>query len=655
MKTKNHFNFGTRDGFRRISSKKQPRQSEDVRRVKRVRLADVETEYPLSHKNNACLSDAQEPPSSRCSDPKTLEYAFYRKLREDAGHNFHSYQLLKNGKKQKESEANGCVRELDKVIEPNQAKFTSLFPLEITTPSELLCHSPSRASKKTGLDKPDEGIFCRKRHRLHQLAAASLNLDIEECQFKGCDLVSVLLQRLVPECDSRVEREQRSWHKTTAKATKPQSYINDPSYLSSRCTLEDKYVHFEPPRYARPNTSPFAVSYLKNNSPDCLSNREIAFSKLDIADSDYPLTGSHEKSLIEYEIKPENGMGFGIAPCLHSYQRSVLGFHPSTEFSFPDHGYFPVNINLKPSRSVYSTCNNSITYGEFPDTSLDLSSKSYEIFDGLIDANELKAGKGGCGYQVLDWDANRINNEEHFLISSDFEAIDMNINWMIPFHQREAQAEPLRLCSESALATWPCPDSNVRKFLFESCPVDVAGTQLANEKSCQLVRTDSLLSSPCNLSYFRTLEESNWLRGKLEGSSHCSPSCRDKCMNELFEEKVPSNTDSLLLYSRHDLDFEWKGLPISKFTAERSSFACFSIQALIKDITMLSGDITDVHLGSLHKPTTGVQLAKEMFLSPLSFRVSMDEKRSCPLLLDKSSWDRSEGAAHHVGKEHWPE
>ncbi|KAK9146303.1 hypothetical protein Sjap_006206 [Stephania japonica] len=682
MRTKNHLEFGSRDGIRRIFSKKHPRESEDVRRAKRVRFADVETDYPLSRKNNACSINAREPPPSRCADPKTSEYAFYRKLREDASHNFHSYQLLKHGNKQKESEANGCVRELDKLIEPNQAKFTSLFPFETTTPSELLCHSPYRASKKTGidtescrsitqntdadtpyseLDKPDEGIFSKKRRRLRQLAAASLNLNIEECQFKGCDLVSVLLQRLVPEYDasssnSCVEHEPRSRHKiSTTKTTKPWSpYKNDPCHLSSRGTLEDKNILFEEPSsYARPNTSPFAVSYLKNSSPDCLSNREIAFSKLGIVDSDYLLTGSHEKLLIEYERKPENGMDFGIAPCLHSYQRSVLGFHLSTEFSFPGHGYFPVNTNLTPARSLYSTCNNLITYGEFPDTSLDLSSKSYETFDGLVDANEPKTGKGGCAYQVLDWDANRINNEEHFSISSDFETMD--INWMTPFHQREAQAEPLRLCSEAALATWPCPDSQVCNLLFESCPVDVAGTQVANGKSCQLVQADSLLSSPCNLSYFRILEESSWLRGKHEWSSHCSPSLRDKCMNEVFEEKVPSNTDSLLLYSRHHLDFEWKSLPISDFTAENSSFASFSIQALTKDITMLSGDITDVHWGSLSKPTTEVQLAKEMFLSPLSFRVSLDEKWSWPLLLDKSSWDRSEGAAHHGGKEHWPE
>ncbi|KAI3943221.1 hypothetical protein MKW92_002887 [Papaver armeniacum] len=120
-----------------------PRQRPDMKRVKRVRFAETEVDCPVIGKPNPYALPAKALPPT-FEEPKTSEYAFYKKLRIDADGSFNSYTR----KKQDTPEANNPVRELSNTRNP--VKFDdlrrSLMPVAMVTPIKVRSPQMSRPS-----------------------------------------------------------------------------------------------------------------------------------------------------------------------------------------------------------------------------------------------------------------------------------------------------------------------------------------------------------------------------------------------------------------------------------------------------------------------------------------------------------------------------
>ncbi|XP_042489861.1 uncharacterized protein LOC122069841 isoform X2 [Macadamia integrifolia] len=182
----------------------------DTRRVKRVRFTDPDTVYQYNCKPDASSIPSKGTQSKKFDDPKTSEYAFYKRLRVGTERNFHFHN--QDGQLKK-VEASNCSGVVDHLAKYRCEDVRPLLPVMVT-PTELrssLCLGEASKNQVTvtipskHLEAPHnshEEIFPRKRRKLCQWVAETSSLDVDEISSKGYDVVSVLLQRLVPQSNA---------------------------------------------------------------------------------------------------------------------------------------------------------------------------------------------------------------------------------------------------------------------------------------------------------------------------------------------------------------------------------------------------------------------------------------------------------------------
>ncbi|XP_065873179.1 uncharacterized protein [Euphorbia lathyris] len=178
---------------------------------KRVKFTDLDS-YKLQESASVPQEKNEDP---RSGDPKTSEYAFFKKLKDDA-HRFHSHPPhqdkiqsvnLKASHHSRESSHKDSKPSLTKNVTPD-----NLSPC-ISPPDNASWKSDTKRAGTTSADicKLQEnmdqygapcknaGVFSRKRHKLSQVVAKTLSLEADELFSKGHDTVSVLLRKLFPE------------------------------------------------------------------------------------------------------------------------------------------------------------------------------------------------------------------------------------------------------------------------------------------------------------------------------------------------------------------------------------------------------------------------------------------------------------------------
>ncbi|PIA25721.1 hypothetical protein AQUCO_10800011v1 [Aquilegia coerulea] len=161
------------------------RESSETSKAKRVRFEDTDTLHPLTCNPNA---SGNLPPKSE--DPKTSEFALYRKFHEDTGHSFRSYQHHKQDKQLEKSDTCNHTKEVTKRFKLNHA-ITSLSPKENVTPLALVQPLPPQVSMNS--DKAF-GLSSRSNYKeLDDLRFSNeLASDRERCtQFPGWDTNSI--------------------------------------------------------------------------------------------------------------------------------------------------------------------------------------------------------------------------------------------------------------------------------------------------------------------------------------------------------------------------------------------------------------------------------------------------------------------------------
>ncbi|XP_058746615.1 uncharacterized protein LOC131619541 [Vicia villosa] len=160
-------------------------------------------------------------------DPKTSEYAFFKKLKKDASLKFSSGLVKEDGSlSSKKSESGECSKErtvdvrvgtmgcnsskinknlstfkMDSFLSPsvgawNKSDMYSMSS-KLKSSQGFGDTKPQRFSQE-GNQNEDGDIFSRKRQKLRQCVADTLFLNTEKLCSKGLDIVSMLLSRLFP-------------------------------------------------------------------------------------------------------------------------------------------------------------------------------------------------------------------------------------------------------------------------------------------------------------------------------------------------------------------------------------------------------------------------------------------------------------------------
>ncbi|XP_020539004.1 uncharacterized protein LOC105644442 isoform X3 [Jatropha curcas] len=161
----------------------------------------------------------------RSDDPKTSEFAFFKKLKEDAAHNSLPHSLSQNKNQSVKFKSTDCSRERASVIENKHNDFkSSSLPKNVTPDNFASFLSPlGNSSKKSGVDIKKSSttwidihsaqekvkeygnrcsnadVFTRKRQKLRQLVANTSFPEVDKLCSKGYDIVSALLSKLFPE------------------------------------------------------------------------------------------------------------------------------------------------------------------------------------------------------------------------------------------------------------------------------------------------------------------------------------------------------------------------------------------------------------------------------------------------------------------------
>ncbi|XP_075649098.1 uncharacterized protein LOC142619732 isoform X2 [Castanea sativa] len=141
--------------------------TKDISCRKRVKLTDLDVNIPLSCRRNASSTPLEGRLSPRSDDPKTSEFAFFKKLKENAGHKYQSHTLHKEENQSKKFKISDCSGGIPNSVKFSCKVFNSSLLAGNVTPNNFSSHlSPlGRQSKKSEGNSPEAyttsaGICC---------------------------------------------------------------------------------------------------------------------------------------------------------------------------------------------------------------------------------------------------------------------------------------------------------------------------------------------------------------------------------------------------------------------------------------------------------------------------------------------------------------
>ncbi|KAE9619420.1 hypothetical protein Lalb_Chr02g0152931 [Lupinus albus] len=188
----------------------------------KVMLAAPEKGSHSSHGLEDSYTPAWREKVTTYTNPKTSEYAFFKKLKKDAGLRVHSHPVQKDADQPKKPESSDCCRERTSDVGVDNKGFNSSRIIKDTStvktesffsPSDGAWNNSDAYSMSImqnefqscgGTFEPQGNqfmhgeTFSRKREKLHQCVADALFPDTEKLCSKGHGIVSVLLSRLFP-------------------------------------------------------------------------------------------------------------------------------------------------------------------------------------------------------------------------------------------------------------------------------------------------------------------------------------------------------------------------------------------------------------------------------------------------------------------------
>ncbi|XP_057964557.1 uncharacterized protein LOC131155441 [Malania oleifera] len=563
--------------------------------------------------------------SSYSDDPKTSEYAFFKKFKKDAGHTFHSYPLhtedpqlekfKRNSMRGRSCHSYEKDTQLEKfksrnsmgdisnmVHESCKSLKTSSLVKNVTPVNIHSFFSPLPIGgplENMGSQYQEENSFSLKREKLRQWAADASFPDIDELCSKGCDLVSTLLSRILPSGREKNHHSGPMLKQVDINAKsksfpfpEPDIYLKDVHWRHTRNLMESNFVEY------------------LDNGPSvwgCNGPRDLVLPNWDIVGSDCPITSCAYKNYHLY--------GYGESDC-----------------------------NL--DRKIASLCPKSSSAFDFPFKSFGTSSHLKQL-DEFHNPNESSLQRESPSL-LLDWDFDKKDEDNFSITSLDREmnmCVTAPLSWDNDHRQSLGNTPSTSWLSPSTFLSNLCPGFTPKPDLtFASyCDHDFERHVRKDEKYL-LAKLDALPStSSYNLNNYLNLEEHGNFDNTHKGSSIFVAQSNHCFMSKDFNEKQHLLLDAILLSSRFDFDFGSKCVGVADSFREHDSYTyrapnpweeptclhitkdeyecCPGSTCTTETINHFTSDIFDIH----HQ-------------SSICFQVTLERENAYPTLLDKSSW-----------------
>ncbi|XP_048233133.1 uncharacterized protein LOC8262787 isoform X2 [Ricinus communis] len=550
---------------------------------------------------------------TQADNPKTSEYSFFKKFKEDAGHRFHKPSLhqAQNSCSIFKASDSSC-REGGNIIENShkELKF-SLRPKNVP-PSDNFVSFPSppvNASKKSVIDmrKVDSSladlhgshenmeeygspcknadIFSRKRQKLRQLVADISFPEVDELCAKGYDFVSALLSKLLPESNEEKSFELLKMGKleTDIKSRSLPPLKSEMRYKKSHWTPTSNYVELE---HGQTLDVDFSSCFLELPEEKELPN---------------PNSQSHH-SHRTYLDTTNMELNYDSAFHFHNKKHGSLTSRHLKELA---EFHYPIEPLL----------------GGKPCTLL----LGWD-FDDMTDKSNLSIHCQNAELSLLPILSSSHGEVQKQNLDSGFIASGLGTPSLFPYHPSNL---PLLQCSPSV--------SNRSHTLGErSLEVKDDVLSVLNDFSLSLPLTENHLN--------------------LSGYSYCNTACQGGSI--LFSPQSNLWVMRRLLNDEHhcpgtencfstgkDFYLEPECIPVSDFWRNHYSHTCHALEFPQNEgmsSYFLTWDNNEKYLDGLSRRENINHFSEDKVnvhdLSSIYFQMSVDKEKACPLLLGKSQW-----------------
>ncbi|GFZ20174.1 hypothetical protein Acr_28g0008790 [Actinidia rufa] len=675
-------------------------ETEDEIRAKKVRFSDPEHDCLPNVRPN--VSHVQHIPSrdSASNVPKTSEYAFFKKLKKDAGC-CRSYTSNKEDDKLKKFESSGCTKGISTMFKSNCDNITPSLLIEKATPTthnlflspdinasnnleaantvEQNMHkdirSPSFAErvkpikrslflsplgvalKNSGNEYLDEEVFSGKREKLRQWVAKTSLSEVEEL---WCDLVSMLISRLFPDGDEN----------NSCRAAKPMPMQRDTKYLSSAAPesdIYDKEYHWTdskdllkaehgwylddfcdrpgeiiPSKWDTKASNSPSTSYASNNHFQ-YENKEFG---CDIYDKEYHWTdgkdllqAEHDWYLDDFCDRPRE-----IIPSKWDTKASNS---PSTSYASNNHFQYEnkeFGFDYKcRSASLITTCD-PYAFSDVENYGYTASTYIKEL-DKFQDLDDSADGREPCGL-LLGWDFDNLKDRALSITSRN---ADMNLHklaasWDVHQQSLDDSFDAHDLPPSSFFLNYPSKFIPLPHPHSENFCNWEAGRFLEEEKFL----VTELKHLPLSRSLkFLNLRENYNTYNLCEDRRIVSPQHHHWVISKVFSEKLYPDLEAYLFPSGLGFDLGWKCLSKSGSFNELNLSTYNGSQSPLKEnpCSYLLTEEQHEDCSYSLKKRQGVTCFAEDTLdshewSSINFQIPIDKGMAHPLPHDSSSWLR---------------
>ncbi|KAG2402718.1 uncharacterized protein HKW66_Vig0239150 [Vigna angularis] len=408
------------------------------------------------------------------TDPKTSEFAFFKKLKKDASDGFHLRPLQKESRQSsKKSESTDYSREkMGDVRIGSNCDNSSRIIEHVSTVRADSCFSPSvKAWNKSGLycisytpkgsqdysdkfksqrifsheDQHAHGeVFARKRQKLRLSAADALFTDLEKLCSKGHDIISMLLSRLFPTSteENKYEDTHPGKEANGARYDLPDSRKSDDQFKEQYRIPKTKLLGLE----SSPNLRDLVLSpsYLR------LDGRFNLHSKFPTYDSN-----NFPPRITEPDCKQSATQSFGVAtkgdvipePLLNEAANATRhGLHDSRELDvqFAEHHQIPKRkpLELESSSSFNDHFLSPVFLRSFEMINPHADFQPYPLnFQPLLSMTEARSNFGGTPSFIDKSDVTRgflSNNQDREIFTSNhFKELGIPEKESIPLMEKD--------------------------------------------------------------------------------------------------------------------------------------------------------------------------------------------------------------------------
>ncbi|KAK4858419.1 hypothetical protein QYF36_016065 [Acer negundo] len=655
------------------------------RKISRTNLIDPSPIRSSENQFNAAKGD----------EAKTSEYAFFKKLKTNASHRFHyrpshadpnqfkscdSPRERSNGIKNSSEELRLPAEDvthvnrdifLSPVVEVDLKRASTTFGDICSTRRNM--EEYNKTLRLKGTQNQHQDLFSIKRQKLHQWVADISFPEIKELCSKGYEFVSVLLSRLFPESG-----EDNSFK--IPRSVQVQNDAKSKFLASPSSNIHLKNLHqISTRKFMDVECDP----YLDNYSSICWLGRS---RERTLSNFDSP-TGHAHSTLLEYNLREpscelgeeRNAITWTESNSAFSSPFEKYGYYSPSHRREPDNFHYPDGSLLRRKEHALllgwgseNVINERTSSAISQNTELIMNPKSLTSW-GDNHVCSLDDGFGRLGASGLC---------ESLLICkhpSSFYSLpppDVTSNFQDEFGRHYAEDKqdtaadwnhfPLTLSRRSNFGRHYLEDKEDIAADLSHCPLTLSrkssfgGHYIEDKEDIATDLNHCPLALSPRPSYLSLTGDSDHETTFNASMSFLSPGNHPWFMSKFPTEQYHDHETQALLSSKLDFDLGRKCLSICDSSSRHYASIYPAIEFPGKEQEQLSSCLHNIdeyedcleglsHRGVPHHISNDIVNIEDW--SSFYFQISPDRKRVCPQLLDKSSWDVSEGETYHANSE----